>query len=371
MTENQDLKKGILKTINSGAGFLRDPKDPLAPPEGEDVYVPANFIDKFHLREGAMVSGPVTETSKGLRLSEVESVSGLDPEEFRQCTRFDDLTPVMPRERFDLFSSGEMSMKIIDLLAPIGRGTRCLIVSPPRAGKTTILEQLSNAIYEDAPDAREIVLLVDERPEEVTQFRRNSKADVVASSNDQPTERHVKLTNLMQNHIRCELECGKDVVVLMDSLTRMARAFNLEGANQTGKTLSGGLDAGALKTPRSFFGMARNIEGGGSITVIATTLRDTGSQLDDVCFEEFKGSGNSEIVLDRSLADERIHPAIDIAETGTRKEELLHPDDEIDKIRAVRRWLLNQSPKEAINSLRTFLEDQPDRTSAISQLPEM
>lgn len=365
----ENTREGILKTIHSGAGFLRAPDEPLKR-QDDEVYVPESLINRFNLEEGVLLSGPVKSTNKGLRLSEVDSVCDLDPEEFRDRTKIDDLTPIMPEDKFDLFCTNEISMQIIDLLAPIGKGTRCLIVSPPRAGKTTILEQLSQAIHKDSPDARNLVVLVDERPEEVTQFKRNVNADVIASSNDQPPEDHVKLIRIMKQHIRCELEAGKDVVVLLDSLTRMARAFNLEGSNQTGRTLSGGVDAGAMEVPRKFFGLARNIENGGSITIVATALRDTGSQMDEVFFEEFKGSGNSEIVLDRSLADAHIHPAIDIAETGTRKEELLHADSEIEKIRAIRRWLLNQSPKEAIETLRSFLEDHPTRESVMRNLPD-
>ncbi len=367
---DEEKKRGILKTIRSGAGFLRDVEDPIRQRDS-DVYVSNNLIDRYNLEEGTTVSGPVKRNDKGLRLSDVETICGVDPNTYRNHDTFKNLTALMPEEKFDLTSTGEISMRVIDLLAPLGKGTRCLVVSPPRAGKTTILEQLCRAIGADAPETKNIVLLVDERPEEVTQFRRNVDADVIASSNDQSPQDHVELTRLVMNNVRRRLECGQDVVVLVDSLTRMARAFNLAGVNQTGKTLSGGVDAGAVEVPRKFFGLARNVENGGSITVIATALVDTGSQMDEVFFEEFKGTGNSEIVLDRDLADAHIYPAIDVAETATRKDERLHSPKTHEKVKNLQRWLINQNPKEAMQTLVEFLEDHPTREEVLNRLSEL
>jgi transcription termination factor Rho len=241
-------------------------------------------------------------------------------------------------------------MRIIELMAPIGKGTRGLIVAPPKTGKTRLLEELAIAIHHAEPDTRIIVLLIDERPEEVTHFRRSVPAEVLASSNDQTVESHIKLAELTLAHIRCELECGRDVVVLVDSITRMGRAFNKHDSSR-GRTLSGGIGATALEIPRKFFGLARNVEGGGSVTVLATALIETGSRMDDYIFEEFKGTGNSEVVLDRSLAEVRVFPAINILASGTRKEELLYTEEEIDALRALRRVLADQEPRAAMEGL--------------------
>lgn len=249
-------------------------------------------------------------------------------------------------------------MRIIDLFAPIGRGTRGLIVSPPKAGKTQLLEDLTIAINADAPETRVVVLLIDERPEEVTHFRRKVPAEVLASSSDQSLAEHVRIANLCMAQVRCELECGHDLVVLVDSITRMGRAFNSYGSD-SGRTMSGGLDSRALEIPRKFFGMARNVEHGGSVTVLATALVETGSRMDDMIFEEFKGTGNSEVVLDRSLADQRVFPAINLAKTGTRRDELLYPKGEIDAINRLRRRLLDLPPRQAIQDLLKTLEQWP------------
>jgi transcription termination factor Rho len=249
-------------------------------------------------------------------------------------------------------------MRIVDILAPIGRGTRGLIVAPPKTGKTQLLEDLTKAIHADAPDTRVVVLLIDERPEEVTHFRRQVEAEVLASSNDQTIEEHVRLANMCMAQVRCEVECGHDVVVLVDSMTRMGRAFNAHGSG-SGRTMTGGLDSRALEIPRKFFGMARNAEDGGSVTVLATALIETGSRMDDLIFEEFKGTGNSEIVLDRDLADARVFPAIKVAATGTRRDELLFTDKEMHAINRIRRHAVDLPPRQAIEDLLKMLDKYP------------
>jgi transcription termination factor Rho len=293
----------------------------------------------------------------------------LKPEKYRGRTPFAKLLAVNPDRRFRLGASGNTSMRIVDMLAPIGRGTRGLIVAAPKTGKTQLLEDLTKAIHADAPDARVVVLLIDERPEEVTHFRRQVPAEVVASSNDQSLEQHVRLANMCMAQVRCELECGHDVVVLVDSITRMGRAFNSHGAD-SGRTMSGGLDSRALEIPRKFFGMARNVEDGGSVTVLATALVDTGSRMDDMIFEEFKGTGNSEIVLDRSLADARVFPAIKPSETGTRREDLLFTEEELDAINLIRRRVVDVSPRQAIEELLKFLERFPTNEELLKNIAQ-
>ncbi len=369
-SNENELKTGWLKTIRSGAGFLRDPDHSLQRRDN-DIYVPNKFIDRYNLTDGASVTGPVSRNNKGLKLDAVESVCGVDPDRFSDRRSFDDLTALKPTERFNLSASNELSMRILDLLVPIGKGTRSLIVSPPRAGKTTILEQLATGIYADAPECDVIVFLIDERPEEVTQFKRNTpeQVQVIASSNDQSVEDHVNLTEMMMQHTRSALECGKDLVLLVDSLTRLARTHNLAGSGDTGRTMSGGIDAGAMETPRRFFGLARDTEEGGSLTMIATALKDTGSQMDEVIFEEFKGTGNSELVLDRSLADKNIYPAIDIQQSGTRNDEKLHSEQDYEKINRLRRQLLDMENEEAIQQLRSLLEEHKTKDEFLSRIP--
>ncbi len=367
-SNDSNTKTGWLKTIRSGAGFLRDPDHSLKRRDS-DVYVPNKFIDRYNLTEGASITGPVSKNNKGLKLDAVDSVCGVEPEKFRNRENFDDLTALKPTERFNLSASNELSMRILDLLVPIGKGTRSLIVSPPRAGKTTILEQLSTAIYADAPECQVFVFLIDERPEEVTQFKRNTPAQVIASSNDQSVEDHVNLTEMMMNHVRSALECGNDIVLLVDSLTRLARTHNLAGSGDTGRTMSGGIDAGAMEIPRRFFGLARDTEEGGSLTIIATALKDTGSQMDEVIFEEFKGTGNSELVLDRSLADKNIYPAVDLQKSGTRNDEKLHSPSDYEKINRLRRQLLDMDSEDAILQLRSLLEEHTTREEFLSRIP--
>ncbi len=353
---------GVLQRLPQGGGFLRDPARSFQP-GSDDTWISSKLIREYRLVDGTVVSGDADLGKKNYQLNSVESICGLAPEQFQARTRFDRLLPINPCERIRLGHSGNMSMRIVELISPIGKGTRGMIVSPPKAGKTMILEQIANAIYGSDPDTRIVVLLIDERPEEVTHFRRNVQAEVLASSNDQSIESHVNLAELTLAHIRCELECGRDIVVLVDSITRMARAFNQFGPGAR-RTMTGGLDVKALAIPRRFFGLARNIENGGSVTVIATALIETGSRMDDHIFEEFKGTGNSEIVLDRSLADARIFPAINLLASSTRKEELLYTEDEMYGLAALRRKLADSEPKAAMHVLLKLL----DKTSTNDEL---
>ncbi|MFQ5629875.1 MAG: transcription termination factor Rho, partial [bacterium] len=340
---------GVLQCFDRGWGFLRDAAASFQPSR-DDIWVSSKMIRENGLVDGATISGTASRGKKGWQLDVVNSVCDLPLEKFQNRERFDRLVAISPDERFRLGIGGNLSMRIVELIAPIGKGTRGMIVSPPKSGKTQLLEEIANAIHTHEPDTRIVVLLIDERPEEVTHFRRNVEAEVLASSNDQSLESHTNLAELTLAHIRCELECGRDVVVLLDSITRLSRAFNLYGDGAR-RTMSGGLDANALEIPRRFFGLARNIENGGSVTVIATALVETGSRMDDYIFEEFKGTGNSEIVLDRSLADARIFPAINISASGTRKEELLFSEKEMQGITTLRRGLADKEPKEAMLDL--------------------
>ncbi len=358
---------GVLKFNKKKGGVLRDPAFSFRKQPG-DVIVPTGLIRKYRLVAGATVAGSVRKGRYGPLLSTIESISGLTPEAFQARRPYTTLTAVDPCERFHLAVSGDPSMRIVDLVAPIGRGTRGLIVSPPKAGKTMLLEQIARAVHIDDPETRIIVLLIDERPEEVTYFRRAVEAEVLSSSNDQSLQEHVELAEMTLALIRTELECGRDVVVLVDSLTRMGRAFNLRGSG-TGRTLSGGLDAGALEFPRRFFGLARNIEGGGSVTIIATALVDTGSRMDQLIFEEFKGTGNSEIILERSLAEAHIFPAINLNASSTRKEERLFSPEENLLMAALRRMLADKKPGQAMEHLLKLIEKYPTNEELVMDIP--
>ncbi len=362
-----EVASGILKRTKTGAGVLRDPVLSFQPRENE-VQVSAGLIQEFELVEGVTVVGPVQQEQGESTLADVESICGLKPHDYRARIPYTKLIAINPSDRFHLSVTGEISMRIIDLIAPIGKGTRGLIVSPPRAGKTMLLKQIAQAIRTDTPDTRVIVLLVDERPEEVTDFRRSVKAEILASTSDQSFKEQVELTELLLAHIRTDLECGRDVVVLVDSLTRMGRAFNLKGSGSR-RTMSGGMEAGAMEIPRRFFGLARNIENGGSVTIIATVLIDTGSRMDQVIFEEFKGTGNSEIILDRRLADSRIFPAINITKSGTRREECLHTPEDIKRLYLLRRALAQRQPKEALETLLHLLKKFPTNEELLENIP--
>jgi transcription termination factor Rho len=345
---------GVLETLQKGGGFLRDPGRSFAP-DKSDVFVPRKLIQRLNLATGALVVGGTKKGPRGPVLDQVTSVCGVEPAEFAARAPLKQMTALNPEHRFNLGNCGLPAMRIIDLMAPIARGTRGLIVAPPKTGKTTILENLATAVHEDTPETRIVVLLIDERPEEVTHFRRATPAEVLASSSDQSVAEHVRLAQLAMSQAVREVECHHDVVVLVDSITRMGRAFNQSGKG-SGRTMSGGLDSRALEIPRKFFGMARNLEGGGSLTVIATALIDTGSRMDDMIFEEFKGTGNCEIVLDRNLSENRIYPAMDLRASGTRRDELFFSEEEFEALSKLRRRVVAAAPRPAMEGMLKLLE---------------
>lgn len=348
---------GILEILPEGYGFLRITN--YLPGE-DDIYVSQTQIKRFSLNTGDYVSGQVRQPKEGERyysLIRVEAINNKDPESVKKRTLFTNLTPVYPIKLLKMETSAQIiSGRIIDLIAPIGKGQRGLIVSPPKAGKTTILKDIANSITKNNPEVIIKVLLVDERPEEVTDMARSIDGEVISSTFDEPPERHVRVAELVLESARRLVECGEDVVVLLDSITRLARAYNLV-VPPSGRTLSGGLDPSSLHKPKRFFGGARQIEGGGSLTILATALVDTGSRMDDVIYEEFKGTGNMELHLDRKLANRRIYPAIDIISSGTRKEELLLTEENLKKIYMLRR---NIDSETAIEELIKLLKHTAD-----------
>lgn len=357
---------GVFEAIGRGKGALRDPNASYRPQPG-DAQAPAKLVEQYGLVTGASVVGRAVQL-KGVReLVDVQTICGCPPEQFAQRTKFEHLTAIDPNDRFSLGTAGDVSMRIIDLVAPIGKGTRGVIAAPPKSGKTRLLAGIAEGIHAYDPDTRVIILLVDERPEEVTQFRRETSAEVLASSSDQSLEEHIALAELTLAHVRCELECGHDIVVLVDSLSRMARAFNLKGRGAS-RTLTGGVDAGALEIPRRFFGLARNIEHGGSVTVIGTVLIETGSAMDDVVYEEFKSTGNSEIVLDRSLAEERVYPALNVLASGTRRDELLYNEEDMERLVKLRRWLAGGSAKAAVNGLLKLVDNTETNEELLTRI---
>lgn len=347
------FSKGVLEVLPDGYGFLRS-ADYNYLPSPDDIYVSPSQIKKFSLRTGDYVSGQVRPPKEGERffaLLRVEAVNNMDPEAIRERTLFDNLTPVYPTKRIILESApGEYSMRIMDLLSPIGKGQRGLIVSPPKSGKTILLQKIANSITRNHPEIKLIILLIDERPEEVTDMERSVKAEVISSTFDEPADRHVQVADMVIEKAKRMVEAKEDVVILLDSITRLARAHNIV-VPHSGRILSGGVDSNALHKPKRFFGAARNTEDGGSLTIIATALIDTGSRMDDVIFEEFKGTGNMELLLNRDLSDRRIFPAIDVNKTGTRKEELLLKEDDLAKIWILRKILSDFSPVEAMEFL--------------------
>ena len=344
------FSKGVLEVLQDGYGFLRS-ADYNYLPSPDDIYVSPSQIKRFSLRTGDHVSGQVRPPKEGERffaLLRVEAVNGKDPEEIRERTLFDNLTPLYPTKKIKLESApGEYSMRIMDLLSPIGKGQRGLIVSPPKSGKTILLQKIANSITRNHPERKLIMLLIDERPEEVTDMQRSVNAEVISSTFDEPAERHVQVANMVIEKAKRMVEAGNDVVILLDSITRLARAHNTV-IPHSGRILSGGVDSNALHKPKRFFGSARNTEDGGSLTIIATALIETGSRMDEVIFEEFKGTGNMELVLDRDLSDRRIFPAINVNKSGTRKEELLLKEDELSKIWILRKILSEFDPIEAM-----------------------
>lgn len=340
--EGLEVRGGILEIMNEGVGFLRS--DYRIGPD--DVYVSQAQLRRYELRNGDMVIGhvrPPRESERHYGLIKVESINGLPPEEARRRPNFEDLTPIFPEKRFDLETDRSiLSTRLINLIAPIGRGQRGMIVSPPKAGKTTILKQVANAISENYPDVHLIIALIGERPEEVTDMDRSVDGEVVASTFDEPVTAHVRTSEIALERAKRLVEIGRDVVILMDSLTRLARAYNLV-VNPSGRTLSGGMDPSALYPPKRFFGAARNLEEGGSLTIIATALVDTGSRLDDVVYEEFKGTGNMELHLSRRLQERRIFPALDIERSSTRREELLLGPDLLQRVWLMRRMYIQMT----------------------------
>jgi transcription termination factor Rho len=352
--------EGVLEILPEGYGFLRSQDwNYLYGPD--DIYVSPSQIKRFDLRTGDTVMGQVRPPKEGeryLALLKVEQVNFEEPEKTKHRIAFDNLRPRYPDQRIRLErKNGDLSMRVVDLLAPIGKGQRALIVAPPKAGKTILMQKLANAISENHPEVVLIVLLIDERPEEVTDMEENVKAEVISSTFDEPADRHVQVADMVIEKSKRLVEHGRDVVILLDSITRLARAHNVV-VPHSGKILSGGVDANALQKPKRFFGAARNIDKGGSLSIIATALVDTGSRMDEVIFEEFKGTGNSELVLDRRLADRRIYPAIDIQRTSTRKEELLMDKDELNRVYLLRNFLADMPPVEALE----FLLERMKRT---------
>ena len=356
------LAEGVLEILDEGYGFLRSPDYNYLPGQ-DDIYVSPSQIKRFDLRTGDIISGqvrPPKDSERYFALLKIESVNYEDPDAAKHKTFFDNLIPLYPEEPFRLeLGPEELTTRIIDLMCPIGKGQRALITSPPKAGKTIILQKIAQAITTNHPEVKLIVLLIDERPEEVTDMRRSVRGEVVSSTFDEPADRHVQVANMVLEKSKRLTEHGHDVVILLDSITRLARAHN-SVVPHSGKILSGGVDSNALHKPKRFFGAARNIEGGGSLTIIATALIETGSRMDEVIFEEFKGTGNMELVLDRRLSDRRIFPAMDINRSSTRKEELLMPDDTLAKIYILRKFLAEMNPIEAME----FLVDRMKKTNS-------
>jgi transcription termination factor Rho len=351
--EGHIFAEGVLEILPDGYGFLRSP-DYNYLPGPDDIYVSPSQIRKFDLKTGDTISGqvrPPHEGEKYFALVKIEAVNFESPDEARNKILFDNLTPLYPQERLKLETTREnISARVMDLLTPLGKGQRGLIVSPPRAGKTMLLQNVANSITANHPEVVLMVLLIDERPEEVTDMQRSVKGEVISSTFDEPAARHVQVAEMVIEKAKRLVEHKRDVVILLDSITRLARAYNTI-VPPSGKVLSGGVDSNALQRPKRFFGSARNIEEGGSLTIIATALIDTGSRMDDVIFEEFKGTGNSEIILDRKLVDKRTFPAIDIQRSGTRKEELLIPKEDLQRIWVLRKVLNPLSPVEAMELL--------------------
>ena len=352
--------EGVLEILAEGYGFLRSQDwNYLYGPD--DIYVSPSQIKRFDLRTGDTVLGQVRPPKEGeryLALLKVESINGDAPDKAKQRVAFDSLRPRYPEHRLTLeVSDTDLSMRVVDLVAPVGMGQRGLIVSPPKAGKTVLLQRMANAITTNHPDVHLIVLLIDERPEEVTDMEEHVDGEVISSTFDEPAVRHVQVAEMVLEKAKRLVETGKEVVILLDSITRLARAYNTT-IPHSGKILSGGVDANALHKPKRFFGAARNIDGGGSLTIIATALVETGSRMDEVIFEEFKGTGNMELILDRHISDKRIFPAIDINRSGTRKEELLLSSNELNRVYLLRNFLSDMPPTEAIE----FLLERMSRT---------
>ena len=363
--DNKEIEgEGVLEVLQDGFGFLRSMEANYLPGP-DDIYVSPSQIKRFGLRSGDTVEGPIRAPKDGERyfaLLKIESINCEPTDKSRNKINFDNLTPLYPDEQIRLETekpSKDQSSRVIDLVAPIGKGQRALIVSPPRTGKTVLLQNIAHSITDNHPECYLMVLLIDERPEEVTDMQRSVKGEVVSSTFDEPASRHVQVAEMVIEKAKRLVEHKKDVVILLDSITRLGRAYNTV-VPSSGKVLTGGVDANALQRPKRFFGAARNIEDGGSLTIISTALIDTGSRMDEVIFEEFKGTGNSEIILDRKVADKRIYPAIDITKSGTRKEEILLANDELQKMYVLRRILNPMGTMDSIEFLLGKLKETKD-----------
>ncbi len=371
--EGHIFAEGVLEILPDGYGFLRSP-DYNYLPGPDDIYVSPSQIRKFDLKTGDTISGqvrPPHEGEKYFALVKIEAVNFESPDEARNKILFDNLTPLYPQERIKLETVREnISARVMDLLTPLGKGQRGLIVSPPRAGKTMLLQNVANSITTNHPEVVLMVLLIDERPEEVTDMQRSVKGEVISSTFDEPAARHVQVAEMVIEKAKRLVEHKRNVVILLDSITRLARAYNTI-VPPSGKVLSGGVDSNALQRPKRFFGSARNIEEGGSLTIIATALIDTGSRMDDVIFEEFKGTGNSEIILDRKLVDKRTFPAIDIQRSGTRKEELLIPKEDLQRIWVLRKVLNPLSPVEAMELLIERLAKAGSNSEFLAKMSQL
>ena len=367
--EDFEEREGILEIHNDGYGFIRVDN---YEPSDKDAYISNQLIKKYRLRKGDMIKGQVRKIreDKQIAVFNILSINGVRPEDTLKRVNFDDLVPIYPNERFKLElpnSRYDIAIRSIDLIAPIGKGQRAMIVSPPKAGKTTLLKKIATSIAANHPEAHLMVLLIDERPEEVTDMQRSTKGEVIYSTFDESPEHHTRAAELVLARAKRLVEMNKDVVILLDSLTRLARAYNLT-IPPTGRTLSGGIDPGALYSPKRFFGSARNIENGGSLTIIATALIDTGSRMDDVIYEEFKGTGNMEIHLDRKLSEKRIFPAIDLAKSSTRREELLLSQKELEGIWSIRRILSVGDTQEATEQLINMMSKTNNNLEFIDNL---
>jgi len=373
--ESQQTASGVLQINERGFGFLRQADNNYLPGP-KDVFVPRNLIQRFSLREGVDVQGSSSPSPNGRgrsqadQLSSIEKVNGLDPDQYKKVPEFTTLTSIDPTERLELSEGNDnMSMRVLDLISPIGKGQRGLVVAPPKTGKTTLIENIAESVADNHPETHLVVLLVDERPEEVTHLKRRVRGEVIASSADQGSDLHLQVARLMLERVKRMVECGQDVVMLLDSITRLARASNRE-TSRRGRTMSGGVDSRAMEFPRKFFGAARKAEHGGSLTIIGTALIDTGSQMDEVIFQEFKGTGNLEIVLDRKLAERRIFPAIDISKSGTRKEEKLFDAADVPQVHLLRRALAGKKSVEAMELLLKGLGETRNNEEFLSRLKQ-
>jgi transcription termination factor Rho len=360
--------EGIVEISGKGFGFIRDPKRGFVQ-NPSDIFVTPEMVRKFNLRDGQWIEGETRRGARGSQLHRLTKINGQEPEQARRFPSFDELTVLSPLERIRLETVPERyTTRIMDLMAPIGKGQRGLIVAPPRTGKTTLLQHIADAVVKNHPDIKLIILLVDERPEEVTEFKRSvPQAEIMASSNDMDVKSHTRIAQLAIERAKRLVESGQDVFILLDSITRVGRAFN--NASTGGRTMSGGIDSRALEIPRKIFAAARNTEEAGSLTIIATALIETNSRMDDVIFQEFKGTGNMELVLDRKISEQRVYPAVDIFQSGTRREELIVPADELHKVHLIRRGLAGYKPEEAIERLLFFSKKFPTNTQMLREIP--